>query len=75
MHCPLVAPKCIDFRWTPPIGETDGRTLKSTDGGTRPFLNIHGALTDWHKAVTNTEMMKGFVTIVLMVLSSVLIQH
>ena len=71
MHCPLVAPKGVDCRRTPRIGETDGLTLKSTDGGTRPFMNIHGALSVKHDSVKNTEMMKGYVTIVLMALSSV----
>ena len=40
-HCPLVAPTGVDFRGTLPIRETDGLTLKSTDGGRHPSFPKH----------------------------------
>ena len=69
-HFQMVLPKDIDLRYMKLLGENDGLTLKANDGGTRPFMNIHGALTEVHDTVKNTEMMKGYATIVQMALSS-----
>ena len=55
-HSQLVPPKEVDLRYTKLLGENDGLTLKADDGGTRPFMNIHGALTIKHDSVKNIEM-------------------
>ena len=43
---PIVQSISVDLTQMLPTGNRDGFTLKSTDSGTRAFLNIYGSFAD-----------------------------
>lgn len=70
-NLPIVRPTGADLTYMIATGNQDGFTLKSTDSGTRAFLNIYCFFVDGPGKVMSQQVEKSLITVFLIVLQKV----